>query len=125
MSTSAMLRRSNLERIGLCASCLCAVHCVLVPFLLAAQPFFRWIRISRALDNALLTVAVVIGLWVCMRNISRHRDFGPVLLLFAGFAAVVDGRVCGWQPLITGGPLVMAYALWLNRRLCACDTCHG
>jgi hypothetical protein len=125
MSTSAMLRRSNLERIGLCASFLCAVHCVVVPFLLAAQPFFRWIRVSRAVDNALLAVAVIVGSWVCVRNISRHRDFGPVLLPFAGLAGVIVGRSCGWQALITGGPLVMAYALWLNRRLCACDTCQG
>ena len=113
-----------IERIGLCASFLCAVHCMVMPFLLAAQPLFQWFRISRVVDNALLAIAAVVGLVVCLRNVKRHRDFGPLAVLFIGLAAVGCGRCFVWQPLITGGPLVMAYGLWLNRRLCSCDTCH-
>ena len=56
--------RAKLEQIGICASALCAVHCVVMPFVLAAQPLFQWLRISRAVDNAMLTIAVVVGLIV-------------------------------------------------------------
>jgi hypothetical protein len=118
-----------MQRIGLCASSLCAIHCLLMPFVLAVQSFaisglFHWFRISRVADNALLALAAVVGLIVCLQNLLQHRDLGPLALLFAGLAAVGIGRFLAWPPLITGGPLVMSYALWLNRRLCSCDTCH-
>jgi hypothetical protein len=115
---------AKLERVGLCASALCAVHCVVMPFVLAAQPMFHWLRVSRLVDNAMLTIAVVVGVIVCLRNYRRHRDFGPTALLLGGWAAVLSGRYFVLPALIVGGPLVMAYGLWLNRRLCACATCH-
>jgi hypothetical protein len=65
-----------------------------------------------------------VGLIVCLQNFPRHRDFGPVTLLLGGLVAIGCGRYFAWQPLIMSGPLVMAYGLWLNRRLCACKTCH-
>jgi hypothetical protein len=113
-----------MQRVGLCASALCAVHCMVMPFVLAAQPLFHWFRISRAADNALLTLAAVVGLIVCLRNLRQHRDLGPLTLMFVGLAAVGFGRFFAWPPLIIGGPLVMAYGLWLNRRLCACPDCR-
>jgi hypothetical protein len=113
-----------MQRIGLCASLLCAVHCMVMPFVLAMQPLFHWLRISRVADNALLALAAAVGLIVCLRNLRQHRDLGPLALLFAGLTAVGSGRFLAWPPLIMGGPLVMSYGLWLNRRLCSCNTCH-
>ena len=115
---------AKLERIGFCASVLCAVHCVVMPFVLAAQPLFHWLRISRVVDNALLALAAVVGLVVCLRNLRRHQDIGPLVLVIGGLIAVGSGRFFVLPWLIMGGPLVMCYGLWLNRRLCACDTCH-
>ena len=113
----------TLERISLCASILCAVHCVVMPLVLIAQPLFQWFRVSRVVDNGLLALAAVVGVVVCLRNRQQHRDLGPLTLLLIGLAAVVFGRFFIWRPLIIGGPLVMAYGLWLNRRLCACPAC--
>jgi hypothetical protein len=124
MTAETTSRGSPLERIGLCASMLCAVHCVVMPLVLVAQPLFHWLRISRVADNTLLAVAAGVGVVVCARNFRRHRDIGPLVLLFVGLAAVGVGRYFVVVPLIMGGPLVMSYALWLNRRLCACPTCH-
>ena len=124
MRADKVLRPSHLERLGLCASLLCAIHCMVMPVMLAAQPLCHSFRISRVLDNAMLGLAVVVGLIVCLRNWRQHRDGGPLALLLVGLAAVGCGRYFGWPPLIIGGPLVMAYGLWLNRRLCACPTCH-
>ena len=112
-----------MQRIGLCASFLCAVHCVVMPFMLAAQPLFHWLRISRVVDNSLLALATVVGLVVCLRNLRRHRDIGPLMLVIAGLIAVGGGRYFALPALIMGGPLVMSYGLWLNRRLCSCNTC--
>jgi MerC mercury resistance protein len=113
-----------MERIGFCASALCAVHCVVMPFVLAAQPLFHWFRISRAVDNALLALAAGVGVVVCVQSCRQHRDLGPLALLLVGLTAIGIGRYLALPSLIMGGPLVMAYSLWLNRRLCACDTCH-
>jgi hypothetical protein len=113
-----------MERIGLCASALCAVHCVVMPLVLAAQPMFHFFRISRVADNAMLALAAVVGVIVCSRSHRQHQDFGPLTLVLVGLVAVGGGRYFAWQPLITSGPLVMAYGLLLNRRLCACKTCH-
>jgi hypothetical protein len=95
-----------------------------MPVVLAAQPLFHWFRISRVLDNVMLAVAVVVGLLVCLRNLRQHRDLGPLTLVLGGLVAVGGGRYFVWPPLITAGPLIMAYGLWLNRRLCHCPTCH-
>jgi hypothetical protein len=124
MMANPMLRSSPLERIGLCASFLCAVHCMVMPLVLAAQPLFHWFKISRVADNAMLTLAASVGLMVGWRGLRRHRDFGPLVLLFVGLTAVGIGRVFVVPALIMGGPLVMSYALWLNRRLCRCETCR-
>jgi hypothetical protein len=113
-----------MARLGLCASTLCAVHCLAMPFVLAAQPVFVWLRLSRVVDNALLALAAVVGVLVCASNHRRHRDWGPLGLLLLGLTAVFVGRYFGLRPLTMGGPLVMSYGLWLNRRLCPCHACH-
>src|SRR2546426_4144949 len=99
---------AKLERLGFCASALCAVHCVVMPFVLAAQPLFHWFRMSRVVDNASLALATVVGLIVCARNLPRHRDCGPVTLLLVGLVIVGLGRFFSARTLVMGGPSIMA-----------------
>lgn len=124
MMATPAVRSSRLEHIGLCASLLCTVHCIVMPLVLAVQPLFHWFRISRVLDNAMLTLAAIVGMVVCGRGLRRHRDLWPLALLLAGLAVVGLGRRFVLPSLIMGGPLVVSYALWLNRRLCRCETCR-
>jgi len=114
---------SLLDRIGFWSSALCALHCTAMPIVLAMQPLFLWFRVSRVVDNTLLGIAATVGLGGCLWSFRRHHDMFPLMLVVAGLTTIGFGRGLGMRTLVIAGPLLMAYGLWLNRRLCKCSTC--
>lgn len=115
----------KLDRLGMWLSALCAVHCVVMPIVLIFFPVMSWIHWSRLTDAILLGVAAVFGLSGCLLSLRQHRDPRPLILVVSGLTLNAAGRFAGVQlgqflsqTLIVAGPLLMAYGMWRDRRLC-------
>lgn len=113
------------DRIGFAASFLCALHCALLPVLLAVLPAFGlkvggWIDI----DQGFVVFATLLGATTLTLGWRRHRGFRAWALLVPGLALVWLGA---FSPLhdhgvlhavvMTAGGLLLAGAHLLNLRL--------
>ncbi len=113
------------DRVGFAASLLCAVHCALLPLVLALLPAFGlkaggWIDI----DQAFVVFATLLGLTTLTLGYRRHRAFRAWALLLPGLALVWAGAFTVLHThslfhaavMATGG-LLLAAAHLLNLRL--------
>jgi hypothetical protein len=119
---------AKLDRLGIWLSATCAVHCMVMPIVLIFFPVLSWIHWSRIMDALVLGVAAVFGLGGCLLSLRHHRDAMPLCLVLAGLIMNATGRFAALylgpflaQTLVIAGPLLMAYALWKDRRLCQCS----
>ena len=113
------------DRIGFAASFLCALHCALVPLLLALVPAFGlkfggWIDI----DQAVVVFATLLGATTLTIGWRRHRAFHAWALLIPGLVLVWVGAFTPLHDhgllhalLMTIGGLLLAGAHLLNLRL--------
>ncbi|KPN21044.1 MerC domain-containing protein [Luteimonas terrae] len=113
------------DRVGFAASFLCAVHCALLPVLLALLPAFGlnvggWIDI----DQAFVIFATLLGATTLTLGWRRHRAFRAWALLLPGLALVWAGAFTHLHDhtithavVMTIGGLLLAGAHLLNLRL--------
>ena len=124
MSTeSSTLRQA--DRLGFAASFLCAIHCALVPILLALLPAFGlnvggWIDI----DQAFVVFATLLGATTLTLGYRRHRAFRAWALLLPGLGLVWTGSFTvlhnhgiAHAVVMTLGGLMLAGAHLLNLKL--------
>lgn len=113
------------DRVGFAASFLCAVHCALMPVLLALLPAFGlnaggWIDI----DQAFVVFATLLGATTLTLGWRRHRAYRAwalllpgLLLVWAGaFTSLHDHGLLHAAVMVAGG-LLLAGAHLLNLRL--------
>jgi len=115
----------NADRVGFAASFLCAVHCALLPLVLALLPAFGlkfggWIDI----DQAFVVFATLLGASTLTLGYRRHRVFRAWFWLLPGLGLVWLGA---FTPLhdhgishavvMTIGGLLLAAAHFINLRL--------
>jgi hypothetical protein len=119
---------ARLDRLGIWLSAICAVHCAVVPIVLIIFPVWSWVHWSRIMDVIVLSIAAVFGLGGCVLSLRHHRDATPLRLVVAGLLLNATGRFAApylgaflAQTLVVAGPLIMAYGLWRDRRLCRCS----
>ncbi len=127
--------RSWADRLGLCLSLLCLIHCVLTPILLIAIPSLVILEEHHEhefLHQALFAILPVLAIAAFIPGFRRHGDKRVFFWGFPGIAflavgvLVFDGQM-GPQALFTiAGSLFLIRAHLLNRHLCACcETGHG
>lgn len=127
--------RSWADRLGLCLSLLCLIHCILTPIMLLLIPSLMLIEESGAHEwfhRGLFAVLPIFAIAAFIPGYLRHRDkrvfyWGtPGLVLLAIGIIVFEGQM-GPQALATiAGSLFLIRAHILNRQLCACcETNHG
>lgn len=112
--------RSRLDKIGMTASTLCALHCAVVPLLLTflplsglgilTHPLFEW---------GMVLLALLLGVSSIFLSYFRtHRRAMPLLLLLIGFVAIIAGHIYlhGWLEaiIVPAGGLTIALAHFLN-----------
>ena len=113
------------DRVGVAGSFLCAMHCALLPLVLALLPAFGlelggWIDI----DQAFVVFATLLGATTLTLGYRRHRVFRAWLWLLPGLGLVWLGA---FTPLhnhnlthalvMTSGGLLLAAAHVINLRL--------
>lgn len=113
------------DRIGLTASLACAVHCAVLPLVVALLPAVGlkaggWVDI----DQAFVVFAALLGATTMTVGYRRHRAFRAWMLLAAGLVLVGLGSFTslhshnlGHAVLMMVGGCALAGAHFLNLRL--------
>lgn len=120
------------DNLGVAASTLCAIHCMVMPIVLAAVPA---LEANHAIDDQSHVWLAGLVVFFCMVGIVpgylRHRDKRVLVLMSIGLAVVLVGTFVvpvfadhAWElPLMTFGNMFLIGAHIFNRRLCSCA--HG
>lgn len=113
------------DRFGATASFLCAVHCALLPLVIAALPMLglgfladhRFERVFVAFAGVLALSTLIIG----FRRHQRFRAFWflvpGIVLLVAGIVVDVDHAAVGHAVMVSIGGTLVALAHLVNLRL--------
>lgn len=114
-----------LDRVGAGASLACAVHCALLPFVLALLPLLgleflaghTFERVFVLCAAALAAVALVTGYRRHGRSVTLWLALPGVILLVAGIVVDLDRAVVAHTVLETTGGSLLALAHLVNLRL--------
>jgi hypothetical protein len=113
------------DRVGMAGSLLCAVHCALLPVLIAALPALGLGGFDLIdLDQGFTVFATLLGVTTLGVGFRRHRAFRPWFVLLPGLAAVWigsfttlhDHSLAHVVTMVVGG-LAIASAHLINLRL--------
>lgn len=119
-------RHRLLDRIGLAGSLLCALHCALLPLLLATLPSLGLaLWAGDGLEQVFVVFATLLGVFTVVWGWRRHRAVRALSLLLPGLAALWFGLL--YTPLheaavphavvMTFGGTLVALAHLANLRL--------
>lgn len=112
------------DRIGATASFLCAIHCALLPFVLALLPFLGLEFLAdQRFERGFVLFACALALIALIRGFRRHQQPLPLLLAAPGLALLLLGvtyaesySVVLHSVLVTCGGLLLASAHFVNLR---------
>lgn len=104
----------RIDRVGLIASTICAIHCALMPVILLAVPtLFAVIGIERWLEQIVVVVAVVLASYSAWRQAAAGQ-WTTVAMFGAGIAVLVASRFIGHdrsgELVAIAGSLFVAFA---------------
>lgn len=122
-------RYTNLDRIGMTASTLCALHCAVVPLIFTFLPLAGFGFLTNPLfEWGMILLALLLGVAsIFMAYFRTHRRALPLLLLLGGFAVIILGHMYlhGWVEaiIVPSGGLAIALAHYLNYKYV--DKCNA
>lgn len=121
MATSKTTAR--LDRLGMTASTLCAIHCALVPIFLTTLPLLGLEFLANPwVEMSMIIASVILGtLSLSLSYRKQHRKLLPFIILFAGFGLIAFGHFSAFSSiesiLIPLGGITIAAAHLVNWRL--------
>jgi hypothetical protein len=118
-----------LDRIGITATSLCALHCILLPVLLPALPLLGLSFLAdHAWEHVFLLITAILGTVALFSGFKKyHRRLYPFYLLFLGIGIywIKHDFSEAIQPyfIIIGASLIVAAHI-INLKLCnSCKQC--
>ncbi|MDQ3287960.1 MAG: MerC domain-containing protein [Pseudomonadota bacterium] len=123
---SIPLRRRLLDRFGAYGSLLCAIHCAVLPIVLALLPSLGLASVlGDAFERVFVVFATLLGLFSVIWGYRRHRAVRALSLLVPGLVLLWAG--VSYRPLhesllwhaiaMTSGGTLVAFAHLANLRL--------
>ena len=88
----------HLDRLGATGSLLCAIHCALLPLLIAVLPSLgiaAWL--GDGFEHGFVLFATLLGLFTLIQGYRRHRAVRALWMLIPGLAALWLGS--SYEPL--------------------------
>lgn len=112
------------DRVGAVASFLCAIHCAMLPFVLALLPFLGLEFLAdHRFERGFVLFACALALVALVRGYRRHQGPLPLLLAAPGLALLLLGvtfaenySIVLHSMLVTCGGLLLASAHFVNLR---------
>lgn len=95
--------RPWLDRIGLSASLLCAIHCLAAPFLLLLLPAAGSIWAHPAVHWVLALLVVPLAIWVLYNGYRKHRNRLTLVAATAGAMLILAGLI---SPMVHDDPVL-------------------
>src|SRR5688572_18001394 len=113
------------DRVGAAASFVCAVHCALLPLVIALLPAIGLgILANHAFERAFIAFAAVLAVFSLVTGYRRHRRFRAfwfllpgVALMLAGLAVDFDAQPSLHAVLVSVGGTLVALSHLANLRL--------
>jgi hypothetical protein len=125
-----------LDRLGISASFLCAIHCAAVPLVLTILPLAgAHVLLDGSFELVMIVISATVGIVSLGSSYRVHRRLNPLLMMSAGATILIanfmghDGHSHAAETLhpyiaVVAG-LMIATAHRINMRLCAsCETCE-
>lgn len=118
-----------LDRMGIWASSLCALHCLLLPILIPLIPYIGASFVAQDwFERSILTTSMIIGFWALLSGFYRyHRQIYPLYSLVLGGLIYWNKDMFGesYEPFtIAVGALLIIAAHIINFKLCRnCRQC--
>ena len=123
------------DRLGICLSALCVVHCLLTPVILLLLPsaqFFHFFTTHETFHMLMLIVLPLLALFAFIPGFRLHGNKGVFLWAIPGIASIAVGALLfegnAWfeAGFSIAGSCMLIRAHLLNRVLCSCcETGHG
>ncbi|MHB1271455.1 MAG: MerC domain-containing protein [Rhodanobacter sp.] len=112
------------DRVGATASFLCAIHCAVLPFVLALLPFVGLEFLAdHRFERNFVFFACALALFAMIRGYRRHQGALPLMLATPGLALLLFGvtyaesySIILHSVLVTCGGLLVASAHFVNLR---------
>jgi MerC mercury resistance protein len=114
------------DRLGICLSALCVVHCLLTPFLLLLLPSVQLLAIHESYHEYMLVILPLLAVIAFIPGYRLHRDHRVFLWAIPGLMMIVVGALVLHDFMYLEiassviGSLFLIRAHLLNRRLCSC-----
>lgn len=113
------------DRLGATASFLCAIHCALLPFVIALLPALGLaVLADHAIERGFVVFACSLATVMLLLGYRRHRRVNALavllpalLLLFAGILVDIDQSALAHAWLVSAGGSLLAIAHLINLRL--------
>lgn len=113
------------DRVGATASFLCAIHCALLPFVIAILPLIGLSFLAdHAFERAFVLCASALAMVALVSGYRRHHRSLPLRLALPGLTLLVLGvtfaenySIVLHSVLVTCGGLLLASAHFVNLRL--------
>ncbi|MGB0523381.1 MAG: MerC domain-containing protein [Flammeovirgaceae bacterium] len=117
------LFKLNLDNLGICISSLCALHCLITPFLLILLPFASLAFLeAEGFEIGMIALSFVLALASLVVSYFRnHRNTTPMMLAGVGFIFFALARLVHLEAaeillsIIGGACIVIAH--YRNRKL--------
>lgn len=124
-------KHSLFDKLGMGASAVCLVHCLLLPIIIASVPFAAFLSFMHdpMAESLLVLFAVVNAVFAVTSGLKKHKNFivpsifitGAIMLLSFFFAR---DFVHSNEWIITIGALLIGIGHIINFSLCKhCSTC--
>ena len=86
-------RQQILDKVGACASAICAVHCILTGVALGLLSSLGLGFVGNIwVDVGFLGIAIVVGAWAMIHGVRKHGSFVPALFYVTGLVAIVSAH---------------------------------
>lgn len=116
------------DRLGIFLSSVCAIHCLVTPFLLLALPLLGEFFENEWIHKGMLLLVIPVALYAFLSGYKHHRQWyvllvgavGSILIGIAAFQHHDHTEVGHLDVTTLAGGIVLVTAHILNRRACLC-----
>lgn len=125
------VNRTFLDKLGIWASGLCALHCLSLPILIPLLPFVGSLFFAQDwFEKTILSMSMIVGFWALFIGFYRyHRQIYPLYSLALGGLIYWNKDIFGeqYEPFtIAVGAFLIIAAHFTNLKLCkSCKSCDS
>ncbi len=94
---------ANVDRVGIFASILCAIHCALTPVLLIMMPTFGKAWAHPATHWGMAIVVIPIAIFMMRKGYQKHRKKWTVVAGCLGVLFIIVGAILPYTKIGTAG----------------------